>query len=369
MRTEDLHCVKVEKGRGEQVRRALKELKLLRTDAKITSNSHYIYLPLMRALKAVESEEVGVTEFLTADFAISEPRRSIEDIIGFSPAYEIIGDIAVLTGAGDSITETNEQRVAHTILNLHKNIKVVAKRISPVEGVYRNRKLKILAGENRTETIHKENGCRYKLDPEKVYFNPSLAGERNRVAMQAERNKNKNELIIDMFAGVGSFSIQIAKRAPQSIVTAIDINPDAIRYLHENMELNGVRNIEPIEGDVSGIYMKFENKANRIIMNLPKSAYMFLREALCMLHPEGGMIHFYAVEEFYPAKGGKKKSLEMAIEITKAKVTAKLKEFCDEFHYQSLELQEVRKVKPYAPYAYIIGVDAAIASAQKSVDF
>ncbi|MEA1926173.1 MAG: hypothetical protein U9M90_02915, partial [Patescibacteria group bacterium] len=70
-----------------------------------------------------------------------------------------------------------------------------------------------------------------------------------------------------------------------------------------------------------------------------------------------------------PAKGGKKKSLDMAIEITKAKVTAKLKEFCDEFHYQSLELQEVRKVKPYAPYAYIIGVDAAIASAQKSVDF
>jgi tRNA G37 N-methylase Trm5 len=55
----------------------------------------------------------------------------------------------------------------------------------------------------------------------------------------------------------------------------------------------------------------------------------------------------------------------MAIEIAKAKVTAKLKELCDEFHYQSLELQEVRKVKSYAPYAYIIGVDAAIASAQK----
>ncbi|RCV64011.1 tRNA (guanine37-N1)-methyltransferase [Methanophagales archaeon] len=358
MRTENLHCVKVEKGRGEQVRRALKELKLLRTDAKITSKSDCIYLPLIRALKAAESEVVGVTEFLTADFTILEPRRSIEDILGFSPAYEIIGDIAVLTGSQDTIAETNELQVAHTILDLHKNIKVVAKRISAVEGVYRNRKLKILAGENRTETIHKENGCRYKLDPEKVYFNPSLAGERNRVAMQVE--PSKTEQIIDMFAGVGSFAIQIAKRAPQSHVTAIDINPDAIRYLHENMGLNGVRNIEPIEGDVSGIYLKCENKANRIIMNLPKSAYMFLREALYMLHPKGGMIHFYTVEEFYPAKGGKSKSLDMALEITKAKVTAKLKEHCDEFHYQTLELQEVRKVKPYAPYAYIIGVDAAI---------
>jgi tRNA (guanine37-N1)-methyltransferase len=361
MRTENLHCVKVEKERGEQVRRALKELQLLRTDAKITSNSDCIYLPLIRALKAAESEDIGVTELLTADFPISEPRRSIEDILGFRPAYEIIGDIAVLTGDSDSITGTNEQHVAHTILNRQKNINVVAKRISPVEGVYRNRKLKILAGENRTETIHKENGCRYKLDPEKVYFNPGLAGERNRVAMQVERNKN--EQIIDMFAGVGSFAIQIAKRAPQSHVTAIDINPHAIRYLHENMELNGVRNIEPIEGDVRGVHMKFENKANRIIMNLPKSAYRFLREALCMLHPEGGMIHFYAVEAFYPAKGDKKKSLDMAIEITKAKVTAKLKEHCGVFHYRTLKLQEVRKVKPYAPYAYIIGVDAAIASA------
>lgn len=366
MITESLHCVKVKKERGEEVRRALKDLELLRSDAKITSNSDCIYLPVIRALKASESEDIGVTELLRADFAILEPRRSIEDILGFSPRYEIIGDIAVLTADTDSITETNEQHVAHTILNQHKNINVVAKRISPVEGIYRNRQLKILAGENRTETIHKENGCRYKLDPEKVYFNPGLAGERNRMAMQVDRNKN--ELVIDMFAGVGSFSIQIAKRAPQSHVIAIDINPNAIRYLHENMELNGVRNIEPIEGDVRGIYMTFENKANRIIMNLPKSAYLFLREALRMLHPEGGTIHFYAVEEFYPAKGNKRKPLDMAIEITKAKVAAKLNELCAEFHYQSLELQEVRKVKPYAPYAYIIGVDVAIASAQKSVD-
>lgn len=358
MRTENLPCVKVEKRRGEQVRRALKELELLRTDAKITSNSKFIYLPLIRALKEVENKEIGAAEYLTTDFVILEQRRSVEGIIGFKPSYEIIGDIAVLTGDYDSITETNDLLVAQTILNLHKNIKVVAKRISPVEGVFRNRKLKILAGENRTETIHKENGCKYKLDPEKVYFNPRLAAERNRVALQVEYSGK--EWVIDMFAGVGSFSIQIAKRARQSHVTAIDINPAAIKYLQENIKLNGVRNIDAIESDVREIYVKFRHKADRIIMNLPKSAYLFLREALSMLNPQGGIIHFYDIEAFYPSIGGKKKSLDMAMDMTKEKFTAKLKEFSDEFHFQSLDILEVRKVKSYAPYTYIIGIDASI---------
>ncbi len=354
--TENLPCVKVEKRRGEEIRRALKELELLRTDAKINSDADFIYLPLIRALKEAEKREIGVAELLTREFAVLEPRRSIEDIVGLKPSYEIIGDIAVLT---DVINGTNDQLVAHALMSLHKNIKVVAKRISPVEGVFRKRKMEIIAGENRTETVHKENGCKYKLNLETVYFNPRLAGERNRVAVQVRDSK---EEIIDMFAGVGSFSIQVAKRARQSHVAAIDINPDAIRYLQENIRLNGVRNIEAIEGDVREIYVKFRNKADRIIMNLPKSAYSFLREALCMLNPQGGIIHFYDVVSSYSdLSDEKRKSLEIAINKAKERLTAKIEEACEqeEFHFQ-LEILEARKVKPYAPYAYIIGIDAKV---------
>ncbi|MBC8521337.1 MAG: class I SAM-dependent methyltransferase family protein [Methanomicrobia archaeon] len=351
-----LPCVKAEKRRGEEIRRALKELELLRTDARIISNDDFIYLPLIRALKEAEKREIGAAELLTREFEVLERRRSIEDIVGLKPSYEIIGDVAVLT---DALNETNEQLIAHAILNLHKNIKVVAKRISPVEGVFRKRKMKIIAGEDRIETMHKENGCKYKLDLEKVYFNPRLASERNRVAAQVRGNK---EEIIDMFAGVGSFAIQLAKRARQSHVTAIDVNPDAIRYLRENIRLNGVKNVEAMEGDVREIYVKFRNKADRIIMNLPKSAYSFIREALSMLNPQGGIIHFYDVESSYSdVSGEKRKSLETAINKAKERLAAKVKEACEqeEFHFQ-LEIQEARKVKPYAPYAYIIGVDAMV---------
>ena len=360
MKTENLPCVKLERRRGEQVRRALKELELLRTDARISSDHDFVYLPLIRELKEDEIGKIGVEELLTAEFELLEQRKSIEDLVGFKPSYEMVGDIAVLTAV--DLTGENEQLVARALMNLHKNIKVVAKRVSPVEGVFRKRKMKIIAGENRTETMHKENGCRYKLDLEKVYFNPRLATERNRVASQVQRSGE--EEIIDMFAGVGPFSIQIAKRAPQSHVTAIDANPDAIRYLIENIELNGVRNVEAIEGDIREIYERFRNKADRIIMNLPKSAYLFLREALCMLDPRGGIIHFYDLESSYSdATGEETKSRDIeiaAINKAKAKLAAKVKEAGDEFHFRSLEIRAARKVKTYAPYAYIIGIDAAI---------
>jgi tRNA (guanine37-N1)-methyltransferase len=356
---ENLQCIKVEKRRGEEIRRALKERELLRTNAKITSDEDFIYLPLIRALKEEEKGGIGVAELLTREFKVLEQRKNIEDVVGLKPSYEIVGDIAVLTDV-DSINERNEQLVAHALMSLHKNIKVVAKRISPVEGVFRKRKVEIIAGENGTETMHKENGCRYKLDLEKVYFNPRLASERNRVASQVERSGE--EEIIDMFAGVGSFSIQIAKRAPQSHVTAIDINPDAVRYLQENIKLNGVRNIEAIEGDIREIYVKFRNKADRIIMNLPKSAHLFLREALSMLNPKGGIIHFYDVESSYSdASGEKKKLLETAITKAKEKLTAKIEEVCEREGFQfRLNILEARKVKLYAPYAYIIGIDAMV---------
>ena len=61
MKTEHLPCVKTKKRRGEEIRRALKELELLRTDARITSNDNFIYLPLTRELKEDEKREIEVT--------------------------------------------------------------------------------------------------------------------------------------------------------------------------------------------------------------------------------------------------------------------------------------------------------------------
>jgi tRNA (guanine37-N1)-methyltransferase len=358
--TERLPCAKAPKRRGEEIRRALNERELLRTGARITSDDTFIYLPLVRTLTDAELEELGGTELTTREFALVERRKSIEDIVGFKPSYEVVGDIAVLT---EAVPAEEEEHVVDALMSLHRNIKAVAKRISAVEGVYRTRRLAVLAGENRTETTHTENECRFKLDLERVYFNPRLGGERNRVAAQAVAQCNENaEEIIDMFAGVGPFAVQIAKRAPQSHVTAIDINPDAIRYLKENMGLNHVQNVDAVVGDVKEIYGEFRNTADRIIMNLPKSAYLFLREAVSMLKPSGGIIHFYDLESAYSdaMNDEKSKALERAIIQAKEKLLTTLQQMSDEFPSYSVEILDARKVKPYAPYAYIVGIDAGI---------
>ena len=345
--TEILPCVKVDKKRGEAIRIALRDRKLLRTDARIISHAEFIYLPITHVPNEHEQTELDITDIETGEFELLEPRRSIEELVGFKPSFEIVGDIAVLTGDVE-----NEQLVAEAIMNLHKSIKVVAKRLSAVEGVFRSRRLKILAGEHRTETMHKENGCRYLLDLERVYFNPRLARERNRVAsLAAAHSKTEKEAVIDMFAGVGSFSIQIAKRAPQSYVTAIDINPAAVKYLRENIKLNAVSNIEAVRGDIKEVHVNFIDRADRIIMNLPKSVYLFLELALRMLKPGGGVIHFYVLESAYEASADKR--LDTAIDKAKQKLRTKLKE-------HEVLWMDAQKVKVYAPYTYIIGIDVAI---------
>jgi tRNA (guanine37-N1)-methyltransferase len=355
--TKRLSCVRVKKRRGEEIRQALKERQLLRTDAKITSDGTFIYLPLIRMLTESETREIGALEVTTHEFTVLDSRKSIDEILGFKPSYEVIGDIAVLT---ESVDPSEEQEVADALMALHRNVKVVAKRVSAVEGVYRTRQLDVIAGENRTETMHKEHACRFKLDLEKVYFNPRLGGERKRVASQVVQS-GKVEEIIDMFAGVGPFAIQIAKRAPQSHVTAIDINPDAIRYLKENATLNGVQNIDAVEGDIKEICGRYRNTADRIIMNLPKSAYLFLHEALSLLKSQGGILHFYDLEFAYSdEEKEKREALDRASAQAKERLLTTVQELREEFPHYSGDILDARKVKAYAPYAYIIGIDVAI---------
>jgi tRNA (guanine37-N1)-methyltransferase len=353
-----LPCVKVAKHRGEAIRRALLERNLLRTDARIVSNDRFIYLPLTTAVADRDLNELQAGEVTSQEFRIREHRPRIEELLGFKPSFEIVGDIAVLT---EAVEPSKEEIVADALLRLHRNVTVVAKRISAVEGVYRTRRLVVIAGEHRTETVHREHDCRFKLDLEKVYFNPRLAGERARVAAQVARSGQPEE-IIDMFAGVGPFAIQIAKRAPRSHVTAIDINPEAVRYLTENIQLNRVQNVTAVEGDIREMYREFQKTADRLIMNLPKSAHLFLREALSMLKPDGGIIHFYDLESAYPESG----SVNDAIASAKERLVTTIGAVRDEFHINSVELREARKVKAYAPYAYIVGIDAAVATGKAS---
>jgi tRNA (guanine37-N1)-methyltransferase len=105
----------------------------------------------------------------------------------------------------------------------------------------------------------------------------------------------EGEVVVDMFAGVGPYSILIAKLQPHSKVYAVDLNPSAVKYLKENILANKVADrVIPLLGDARKFSQgELRGTANRIIMNLPSEAELYLDSALKVLKSSGGLVHFY----------------------------------------------------------------------------
>jgi len=203
-------------------------------------------------------------------------------------SFDLIGHIAII-----EIPEKLKKKkklIAKIIMSLNKHIKTVLEKASERKGIYRIRKYRFLAGEKKFETIHKEYGCVFKLDPTKVYFSPRELTERQRIASQVK----EDEVVMVMFAGVAPYAIQIAKRQPNvKEVIAIEINPIAVKYAKENVILNKVQDkVKVIEGDVREKCKDFYGKCDRVVMPLPKGAEDFLDIAINCLKKEG-YVHFY----------------------------------------------------------------------------
>lgn len=331
-------CIKVPKKKGETVRRILLELEILDNFVKIGSDEAFLYLPLSREPASDELENFPEEiEFIEFDFKLQEKKPVPENLLGFSPAYEVIGDIALLEDS--ELDKQKASRIAHAILQTQPNIKTVLKPLTPVIGEFRIREFEVIAGEMRTETIHREYGCRYKVDLERAYFTPRLSTERSRILSWIK----EGDTVVDMFAGVGPYSILIAKSKKPSKVLAVDKNPDAVRYLRENIILNSAKNIEAVEGDAREEAKKFAGSADHVIMNLPHSAFEFLDSAVLLTKP-GGIIHYYGIT---PEDDLFESSIELirnAAEKTGRKI----------------EVLDKRVVRSYAPHQYNICIEARI---------
>jgi tRNA (guanine37-N1)-methyltransferase len=103
------------------------------------------------------------------------------------------------------------------------------------------------------------------------------------------------EVIVDLFAGVGPFSVLIGKRNPKAKIYAVDLNPDAVELLKVNVRVNRVESsVFPICADAREIAAsKLKGSADRVIMNLPETAINFVDAACNVLKPQGGIVHFY----------------------------------------------------------------------------
>lgn len=336
--------VKIPKNMANDVRKILLKHSLLNLDAKIKRENDFVIIPLnekpdqdMQKILGQKEGKIIETNFETQK---RSPRslkdylkgkiddKTIDEIRG---SFDIIGDVVILEIPDD--LKNYKELIGEAALKFTKRKAVFMKK-SEIKGIIRTRELEHIAGEDISETIHQEFGCRLMLDVKRVYFSPRLATERKRVA----DNVKNGEVIVDMFAGVGPFPILIAKNHDVTVY-AVDINPEAYKYTKKNIELNKVQNkVIPILGDVREALENKNIKADRIIMNLPGSAYEFLDTAMKSLK-SGGTIHYYEFSEDF----------ERPVERLKKAA-----------YPRKVEILDKRKVRSRSPGKWHMGIDARI---------
>ena len=246
-------------------------------------------------------------------------KKALENILSPSESEELfssfdqIGEIIILR-IPDSL-KSKKKIIGEALLDQVKTTRSVFYQSSPVEGEFRTRNLEILAGEDNTETEYKESGCRFLVDVEKAFFSPRLSTERERIANLI----HDNEIIINMFGGVGMFSI-LAAKLRKCTVYNIDINPNASLLCEKNIELNKLKGkIISLNGDsVKIIQDKLQNLADRVLMLLPERSDEFLETAI-LAAKNNGIIHYYSHIHADKKQDAPKLSEEHYLKISKIK--------------------------------------------------
>lgn len=204
-------------------------------------------------------------------------------------AFDQIGDIIVIR-IPDSLLPKKKIIGEALLQNVHP-ARSVFYQASDVEGDFRTRNLEIIAGEDNTETEYREFGCRFKVDVEKAFFSPRLSTERNRIAdLIAD-----GETVINMFGGIGMFSI-IAAKKKKCTVYNIDLNPYASKLCEQNIKLNKklAGTVISINGDAAQVIKEqLQDKGDRTLMLLPERSDEFLDSAISATK-SGGIIHYYS---------------------------------------------------------------------------
>ncbi|MHA1990678.1 MAG: class I SAM-dependent methyltransferase [Candidatus Hodarchaeales archaeon] len=367
--------IKVKKTDGQYILQLLKEHfkneSVIDHKYKISYENKYIFFPLVKNKEFIDKLEKTLDnsisyEILSRDaiYRLNYKYRTLQEaLFGKIPdlysdlipkSYDIVGNIAIVEFTRPSLIDKSDfskykNFIAKAIIAVNKNVQSVFEKKGEIKGVHRLRKYAYLSGENTSETIHRENNCCFKLDIKTTFFSPRLVNERRRIA---NINFQEEEVIVDMFAGVGPFSIQIAKKNSVNI-HAFDINPYAYNYLCSNIELNKSkgrinphnRNIKDLLDPSNHLGKQLYGKTQRVIMNLPEHSIDFIDVACFLLKKSGGFLNYYQISEKPNPIG---KSIEA------------LKKALNDLNWVIAKISLSKIVKSYSPRAELVVIDLII---------
>jgi len=278
---------------------------------------------MLKPIKRLLSEELG-------------DELSKKELLLLPSSYQKIGDIVILNLKKE--LWKYDSLIGEVVLKNIPNTKSVFRRTGFIKTGLRTPQIKLISGVNKTITTHKEHGIVYKLDVKNMMFSKGNLNERKRIVKQIK----KGEIVVDMFAGIGYFSLGIAKFSGVKKVYAIEINSKSYEYFIENVRLNKVGSkIIPILGDCAVEIPKLGRIADRVIMGLLPSCKQYLKDAMKVVKLNGA-IHYHGVAKEEDKKLFEEVETVARIEGRKVKSIKKT------------------KVKSYAPKIYHFVLDCKI---------
>lgn len=327
-----MKAVRVREEDAETVRKELISKGAVDKTRKLVKRNGFIEIPvtdLAVEFPVIEQEE---PEFYIPEKTLGSILDIPENEKKLLPSgWQLLGDVIIITLREE--LETRKNDIAEALLSMYPGCRTVLLDRG-ISGKMRQPEREIIAGE-RTETIHRENGCQFRLDAMRIMYSQGNLAERKRMS-----RLGKGEVVVDMFAGIGYFSIPMAVHSKPEKIIAIEINPVSSGYLKENIRLNRVEDIiEPVEGDCALVTPR--GIADRVIMGY-LDAHQYLQHGIRALKP-GGMLHFHeAVPEAV-----EQRPVERIIE-----AAGKLG--------RKVEMIEARRIKKYSPGVWHVVVDAKI---------
>ncbi|KAI0800742.1 guanine-N-1-methyltransferase [Fomes fomentarius] len=124
--------------------------------------------------------------------------------------------------------------IGQIVLDKNPFVRTVVNKLDNIVDQFRVFKMELLAGDADFVVTQSENDCRFTFDFREVYWNSRLHHEHERLIDKF----TPEEVIADVFAGVGPFAIPAAKKGCG--VLANDLNPSSYKYLTQNLSDNRV---------------------------------------------------------------------------------------------------------------------------------
>ncbi|MFQ5907217.1 MAG: class I SAM-dependent methyltransferase family protein [Thermoplasmata archaeon] len=318
----DVLVAVVPRKEGEVARRKLEQSGVLRRDHAITERDGNLLIPVTREVSGYHFDRVELKARQTRPRTYREVVRVPEDLRSLLPrSFDVIGHVILLRLAGE--LKPFETAIGEALLQVHSGARTVAVDAG-VEGPFRRRALRVIAGEEETRTLHREYGLTLALDPAEVHFSPRMASERRRVAGLIRGH----EVVVDAFSGVGPFALHAAQAGARRVF-AVDANPTAVAFLRENIRRNGTEAVVPLEGAIEEVLPQFE-PADRFILDYPWEPLPYVPLAVGALKGNG-VLHYYEILD--------RTQQEERVETLRGKVPAG----------SDLQVEGIREVRGYSP--------------------